>query len=92
MQQDACTKDVFRELDGFLVLMSILATIQAMGEGSPVVEPKEQVVANSLEATRLVLVILSDAIDDHPENAEFFGVRCFRYSMYNVCLLLFRLG
>jgi hypothetical protein len=47
MLQDACTKDVFRELDGFVVLMSLLSTIQAANKG-PIVEPAEQLHAEVL--------------------------------------------
>lgn len=72
MLQDGCTKDVFRELDGFLVLMSVLSTIQS--QQGPVVEPEEQVLSEVLESTRLVFMIVSDAMHKHSENAEYFKV------------------
>ncbi|KAK0199746.1 beach-domain-containing protein [Desarmillaria ectypa] len=71
MLQDACTKSVFRELDGFVVLMNVLSTIQSCNDG-PVREPDEQVFLEVLETTRMVFMIVSDAINDHSENAEYF--------------------
>ncbi|KAG6816009.1 hypothetical protein H0H87_009501 [Tephrocybe sp. NHM501043] len=74
MQQDAHTKDVFRELDGFLVLMSLLSNVQD-GSNSTIVEPAEQVLADLLETTRLIIVDLSEAMHEHSENSEYFKVR-----------------
>lgn len=72
MLQDACTKDVFREMDGFLVLMSVLSTIHPTLSK----ETREEVASSELlEATRLVFVILSEALHKHNENAEYFKVR-----------------
>ncbi|OSD07923.1 beach-domain-containing protein [Trametes coccinea BRFM310] len=69
MLQDACTKDVFREMDGFLVLMSVLSTIHPTLSK----ETREEVASSELlEATRLVFVILSEALHKHNENAEYF--------------------
>ncbi|KAK0186450.1 beach-domain-containing protein [Armillaria mellea] len=73
MLQDACTKLVFREMDGFVVLMNVLSTIQSCNDG-PVREPDEQILLEVLETIRMVFMIVSDAIDDHPENAEYFRV------------------
>ncbi|KAG5653218.1 hypothetical protein H0H81_001695 [Sphagnurus paluster] len=69
--QDAHTKDVFRELDGFLILMSLLSNIQDRS-GSLVVEPEEQVLSEVLESTRLIFMNLSEAMNDHAENAAYF--------------------
>ncbi|GLB40924.1 putative WD40 repeats [Lyophyllum shimeji] len=69
--QDAHTKDVFRELDGFLILMSLLSNIQDRSN-SLVVEPEEQVLSEVLESTRLIFTNLSEAMNDHTENAEYF--------------------
>lgn len=74
MNQDACTKPVFRELDGFLLLMSTLSSMPPAPSG-PIVEPKEQVVENALENTRLVFTIVSEALRAHPTNLEYFKVR-----------------
>lgn len=71
MVQDACTKDVFREMDGFLVLMSVLATIQP-GHSWAVAAPGDEIVHEVLEAVRLVFVIISEAMDNHKANTSFF--------------------
>ncbi|KAH9846387.1 beach-domain-containing protein [Lenzites betulinus] len=69
MLQDACTKDVFREMDGFLVLMSVLSTIHPQFSK----ETREDTASSELlEATRLVFVILSEALHKHNENAVYF--------------------
>ena len=71
MLQDACTKDVFREMDGFLVLMSVLSTIHPTFTK----ETREEAASSELlEATRLVFVILSEALHKHNENAAYFKV------------------
>lgn len=75
MVQDACTKDVFREMDGFLVLMSVLSTIQP-GHSWAVAGPGDQIVHEVLEAVRLVFAIISEAMDGHKANTAFFEV-CF---------------
>ncbi len=73
MVQDACTKDVFRDMDGFLVLMSILSTIQPAHSWS-IASPGDPIVHEVLEAVRLVFTILSEAMDDHHSNSVFFEV------------------
>ncbi|KAH9925795.1 beach-domain-containing protein [Fomitopsis serialis] len=64
MLEDAATKDVFREMDGFLVVMSVLSTLQAVED--------EEAKTEVLEATRLAFVMLSEALEDHQENKEYF--------------------
>ncbi|KZT25814.1 beach-domain-containing protein [Neolentinus lepideus HHB14362 ss-1] len=71
MLEDTCTKDVFREMDGFLVVMSVLSTVLVVQEG-PVKEPEEQIVKNISEGTRLIFTILSEAIYEHSENYTYF--------------------
>jgi hypothetical protein len=73
MAQDSNTKHVFRELDGFLILMSLLSTIQDKQQ-SPVVEPEEQVVLDVLENARLIFANLSEAMQGHLQNSEYFRV------------------
>ena len=98
--QDPRTKDVFRELDGFLVLMSVLSTVQEQPSSgsapgpssSPIVvvsdgdryaggddddDGEEPVLVDVVERTRLVFMILSQAMYGHPLNAEWFRVGCF---------------
>ncbi|KAF9067929.1 beach-domain-containing protein [Rhodocollybia butyracea] len=69
--QESQTKDVFRELDGFLVLISVLSNVQ-LSHSSPVIEPEEQVLADVIECTRVVFVVASEATNDHFQNAEYF--------------------
>ncbi|RPD65419.1 beach-domain-containing protein [Lentinus tigrinus ALCF2SS1-7] len=69
MLQDACTKDVFREMDGFLVLMSVLSTIHPTFSQET---QNEAAGSELLEATRLVFLILSEALHKHNENVEYF--------------------
>ena len=73
MLQDACTKDVFRELDGFLVLMSVLSTVQTTSIGL-VVEPIEQIQTDVLQNARLVFLVVSEAMDNNAENTLYFNV------------------
>ena len=63
-QQDECTKDVFREMDGFLVLINLFTTVD-MGE-----PPIEQV----LEQLRLAFAILSTVLKQHAVNMDYFRV------------------
>jgi hypothetical protein len=72
MSQCQYTKDVFREMDGFICLYNVLSTIQASSGPN-----LEQGVDKSLEAVRLVLEILSDATFEHEENARFLKVSIF---------------
>ncbi|KAK2463985.1 hypothetical protein APHAL10511_004036 [Amanita phalloides] len=85
--QDPRTKDMFRDLDGFLVLMSVLSTVQeqplspmsaSIARRSPVVVVVDEVAGHEpilvdvVESTRLVFTILSEAMYRHPKNAEWF--------------------
>ncbi|KAJ6454462.1 hypothetical protein C8R47DRAFT_1252556 [Mycena vitilis] len=65
MTQDAlgATKDVFREMDGFVGLMSALS--MASPDDSD----------DTKECCRLAFVITSDAITEHAENAVYFKTR-----------------
>lgn len=74
MLEDSCTKEMFCAMDGFLVLMSVLSTIQP-AHSWPVAEPGDQIVLDVLEATRLVFAILSESLHNHTENVQFFEVR-----------------
>ena len=68
MLQDEVTKNVFREMDGFLVLMSVLSTIQDHHNHT---QNDDHTAA--IETTRLVFVVLAEATTD-PENSDFFRV------------------
>ncbi|KAH8103359.1 beach-domain-containing protein [Cristinia sonorae] len=71
MLEDACTKEMFRVMDGFLVLMSVLSTIQP-AHSWPVAVSGDQIVMDVLEATRLVFAILSESLYKDEENVRFF--------------------
>ncbi|KAI0317827.1 beach-domain-containing protein [Amylostereum chailletii] len=71
MLEDACTKDVFREMDGFVAIISMLSTLALPREG-PIVEPEEQVTNEMLEGVRLVFVITSEAMDEDDANSQYF--------------------
>ncbi|OCH84794.1 beach-domain-containing protein [Obba rivulosa] len=68
--QDSCTKDVFREMDGFLVLMSMLASLHSSPVPSTARSDDHR--ADGLEATRLVFVIFSEAMHHHRQNMHYF--------------------
>jgi hypothetical protein len=75
MLEDACTKDVFREMDGFLAIINILSTLPVCREGNPTPEREEQTLAETIEVARLVFVIASEAMIDHELNSQYFEVR-----------------
>ncbi|KAJ7856539.1 beach-domain-containing protein [Mycena leptocephala] len=70
MIQDAlgATKDVFREMDGFVGLMSALSTAHERGT-------TDEAISETIECSRLAFMITSDAITDHQENAQYFKKR-----------------
>ncbi|KIY47744.1 beach-domain-containing protein [Fistulina hepatica ATCC 64428] len=63
MLQDGRTKDIFRDTDGFIILTSALSAVQQTENPS------------ALEATRLVFVIMSEAMLENSDNARFFQTR-----------------
>jgi hypothetical protein len=70
MVEEPYTKEVFRELDGFLVVVSMLSTLappETLQDGENSFEQR-------LEATRLSFAIISEATSNHPMNTEFFTV------------------
>lgn len=73
MLEDAVTKDVFREMDGFLAIISTLSALHAPREG-PVAEPEEQILDEMIEGARLVFFIASEALDDDEINSQYFQV------------------
>ncbi|KAI0002519.1 beach-domain-containing protein [Russula compacta] len=72
MLEDACTKDVFREMDGFLVIINILSTLRMYREESLTTEREEQVLSETIEIARLVFVIVSEAMSDDEINSQYF--------------------
>ena len=74
MLQDEVTKNVFREMDGFLVLISVLLTIQD--------QHTQDDHTAAIETTRLVFIVLADATTYQPENSDFLRV-CILMSLCN---------
>jgi hypothetical protein len=72
MLQNGATKDAFRQLDGFLVLMSVLSNIRDPGDF--VTEPDEEVLSGVTEITSLVFMCMSEAMNKNSENVEYFQV------------------
>lgn len=83
MLEDPCTKDVFREMDGFVVLMSVLSTIQPTHSWA-VSDSGDSLVTEVLEATRLVFAILSEALHLHEANVSFFEVSTTPFYLCNI--------
>lgn len=69
MNQNSYTKDVFREMDGFLCLHNVLSTLRTSDGLS-----QAQSEAKKLEGIQLVLEILSEAMFEHNGNARFYKV------------------
>lgn len=70
MVEEFATKDVFRELDGFLVMMNILSTLHSSNR---VAETDEELVKR-MEVARLALAMTSEAMSNHPLNRDYFEV------------------
>lgn len=68
MLENDCTKDVFREMDGFLMLMSIISTIDLS------LAPGMQVNPDILGAICLIFQTLAEAVHKSPENSQYFSV------------------
>ena len=77
MLEDACTKDVFRELDGYLLVVNVLAILHAYLE----IHDKEKDGEQSSETTeteeveRLAFMLLAESLNDHVHNQYYFEVR-----------------
>jgi hypothetical protein len=74
MLEDACTKEVFRELDGFLAIINILSTLRTYREENLTLDRAEQVLNETIEAARLVFVVASEAMADDEINLQYFEV------------------
>ncbi len=87
MLEDACTKDVFREMDGFLAIINILSTLRAYREENLSTERRDQVLGETIEVARLVFVIVSEAVSEDESNSQYFEVRLIT-SVRSVLILL----
>lgn len=72
MVEEPYTKEVFRELDGFLVVVSMLSTLAP----PEVLQDGEDNFEQRMEVTRLAFAIISEATSNHSMNTEFFNVSC----------------
>jgi hypothetical protein len=70
MVEDPATKDVFREMDGFVVLVSVLSALhQARSRKA---STDTHAFTEALESARLAFAILSEAMRAHPVNKDYF--------------------
>ena len=75
MVEEPRTKDVFREMDGFLVVVSMLSTLALPeDEDGQFVNSEER-----MEVTRLAFAIISEALRDHLINVNYFNVSARLY-------------
>ncbi|PPQ94175.1 hypothetical protein CVT25_003811 [Psilocybe cyanescens] len=83
MEQDACTKDIFREMDGFLSLMSVLASLSVPAKDTPssdlvpvspvqLIEPLDEI---RRECITRVFTVLGEAMKGSPENEVYFRTK-----------------
>ena len=69
MMEEASTKDVFRELDGYLLVINGLATLH------PILEEDDSCLAQVEEGARLAFMLLCESLANHPLNLKYFEVR-----------------
>ncbi|KAH7912895.1 hypothetical protein BJ138DRAFT_1124827 [Hygrophoropsis aurantiaca] len=71
LQQNAFTRDVFRESDGFLVLMHVLSTLPAFLE-HPCATSDSPTTQRILKCMGLAFFVASEALRGHETNVRFF--------------------
>lgn len=64
MVEEACTKNVFRELDGYLLTVNILAILQAHLEQEDINEVQD--------GARLAFILLAESLSDQSQNQNYF--------------------
>ncbi|KAL5513687.1 BPH1 [Sanghuangporus vaninii] len=69
MLEEPATKDVFRELDGYLLMVTVLTTLQ------PIPEQEHSGDGRVEECERLVFMVLSESFNERPENSQYFEKR-----------------
>ena len=62
-------------MDGFLAIINILSTLRTYREENLIAERREQDLGETIEAARLVFVIVSEAMSDDENNSQYFEVR-----------------
>ena len=68
MVEDACTKDVFRELDGFLLIVNVLAILHDF------LDESDSSVTQTEEGERLAFMLLGESLREHAVNQKYFRV------------------
>lgn len=75
MVEDACTKDVFRELDGFLLIVNVLAILHDF------LDESDSSVTQTEEGERLVFMLLAESLKGHSPNQVYLQVRTKEYCL-----------
>ena len=75
MVEDACTKDVFRELDGFLLIVNVLAILHDF------LDESDSSVTQTEEGERLVFMLLAESLKGHSPNQVYLQVRTKEYHL-----------
>ena len=70
MVEEPRTKAVFREMDGFLVMVGILSALAPLDDADDNVDNAEQ----RAEVIRLAFAIISEGMRDHRVNTIYFDV------------------
>jgi len=74
MLEDACTKDVFRELVGYLLLVNFLSILHTELEVQTQ-QPVDELLKKVNEGQRLAFTIFGESMKDHSVNRTYFEVR-----------------
>jgi hypothetical protein len=95
MLQEPATKDVFRELDGFVVLMSVLCTVNNTADANTTTTSASAhknlgpALAEILHNAHLVFLVLSEAMNERPENTQYFNVSTPSHPfLHEYCVLI----
>ncbi len=73
MLENACTKDVFRELDGFLLIVNVLSILHAYFEKERQADVPPETTQTE-DGERLAFMLLAESVSGHPSNQLFFEV------------------
>ena len=73
MLENACTKDVFRELDGFLLIVNVLSILHAYFEKERH-EDSPTETTQTEDGERLAFMLLAESVSGHPSNRLYFEV------------------
>lgn len=73
MVEDACTKDVFRELDGYLLIVNVLSILHVYLEMESSSE-KDGAPTETEDGERLAFMLFSESLKGHVRNQVHFEV------------------